>query len=87
MSRRLSWGRRALADLGALGSRDRQLARRIRAAIERYAEDDLGDVRKLSGSADAYRLRVGDWRVVFRLEDSGRAMAISRVLNRRDAYR
>jgi len=87
LSRRLSWDRRALADLGALGSRDRQLARRIRAAIEQYAEDDLGDVRKLSGSTDEYRLRVGDWRVVFRLEDGGRAMAVSRVLNRRDAYR
>jgi mRNA interferase RelE/StbE len=57
------------------------------AAIERYAEDDLGDVRKLSGSVDEYRLRVGDWRVVFRLEDGGRVMAISRVLNRRDAHR
>ena len=87
MSRRLAWDRRALADLGALSSRDQRLARRIVAAIERYAEGDLGDVRKLTGSADEYRLRIGDWRVVFRLEDSGRLMAISRVLNRRDAYR
>ena len=61
--------------------------RRIVAVIERYAEDDQGDVRKLAGSTDEYRLRGGDWRVVFRLEDGGRVMAISRVLNRRDAYR
>jgi mRNA interferase RelE/StbE len=60
---------------------------RIMAAIEGYAEDDLGDVRKLAGRVDEYRLRVGDWRIVFRLEDGGRVMAISRVLNRRDAYR
>jgi mRNA interferase RelE/StbE len=87
VSRRLAWGRRALDDLSTLGSRDQRLARRIVAAIERYVEDDLGDVRKLAGSSDEYRLRVGDWRVVFRLEDGGRLMAISRVLNRRDAYR
>ena len=87
MSRRRSWDRRALDDLRTLGSRDQRLARRIVAAIERYAEDNLGDVRKLSGSMDEYRLRVGEWRIVFRLEDGGRAMAISRVLNRRDAYR
>ena len=87
MSRRRSWDRRALDDLQTLGSRDQRLARRIATAIERYAEDDLGDVRKLPGSIDEYRLRVGEWRVVFRLEDGGRVMAISRVLNRRDAYR
>jgi mRNA interferase RelE/StbE len=87
LSRRLSWDRRAINDLRALGSRDQRLARRIAAAIERYAADNLGDVRKLSGSTDEYRLCVGEWRVVFRLEDGGRVMAISRVLNRRDAYR
>jgi mRNA-degrading endonuclease RelE of RelBE toxin-antitoxin system len=34
-----------------------------------------------------YRLRVGDWRVLFTPDDDGRTVAISRVLNRRDAYR
>jgi mRNA interferase RelE/StbE len=87
VSRRLAWDQRALDDLGTLGSRDRRLARRVLAAIERYAEGDFGDVRKLAGTSDEYRLRVGDWRVLFRLEDGGRLMAISRVLNRRDAYR
>ena len=33
------------------------------------------------------RLRVGDWRVLFRIEDGERVMLVSRVLNRRDAYR
>jgi mRNA interferase RelE/StbE len=87
VSRRLSWDRRALDDLRTLGSRDQSLARRISAAIQRLADGDQSDVRKLAGSANEYRLHVGDWRVVFRLEDGGRLMAISRVLNRRDAYR
>jgi mRNA interferase RelE/StbE len=87
VSRALSWDRRALDDLRTLGSRDQRLARRIVAAIQRYADGSQEDVRKLAGSSDEYRLRVGDWRVVFRLEDGGQLMAISRVLNRRDAYR
>jgi mRNA-degrading endonuclease RelE of RelBE toxin-antitoxin system len=64
LSRRLIWDRRALDDLHTLGRREQRLAHRIATAIERYAEDDQGDVRKLAGSADEYRLRVGDWRVV-----------------------
>jgi len=41
----------------------------------------------MAGGSGVYRLRVGDWRVLFTLDAGGRIMAISRVLNRRDAYR
>lgn len=87
MSRQLEFGRRALADLRALAARDRRAADRIGAAIAAYAEREQGDVRKLAGGSGMYRLRVGDWRVLFTLDDEGRTIAISRVLNRRDAYR
>jgi mRNA interferase RelE/StbE len=53
-------------------------------ALERYLRDDVGDVKKLVGRHDEWRLRVGDWRVIFELEgDSVRVVA---VLLRRDAY-
>jgi mRNA interferase RelE/StbE len=52
-----------------------------------YAADDQGDVRKMAGRSGLYRLRVGDWRILFTFADGGRTIAISRVLNRRDAYR
>jgi mRNA-degrading endonuclease RelE of RelBE toxin-antitoxin system len=32
-------------------------------------------------------MRVGDWRVIFTLEDGGRVMLITQILNQRDAYR
>ncbi|MGE3911370.1 MAG: type II toxin-antitoxin system RelE/ParE family toxin [Chloroflexota bacterium] len=54
-------------------------------AVFQYAEQELGDIRKLAGS-DVYRLRVGDWRVLFSLHEGGRVMLILRILNRRDAY-
>jgi mRNA interferase RelE/StbE len=30
-----------------------------------------GGVKKLEGAADFWRIRVGDWRVVYRISDSG----------------
>ena len=87
MRRRLTWGRRALADLDLIARQDSRQAVRIRDAVARYADDDQGDVRKMAGRSDLYRLRVGDWRLLFTLDDGGRTVAISRVLNRRDAYR
>ena len=86
MSRRLAWERRARQDLRSIARLDTRIAQRINAAIEAYADQDQGDVRKLAGT-ETYRLRVGDWRVLFGLEDGGRLMAVLRVLNRRDAYR
>jgi len=49
-------------------------------------EDDLGgDVKKLKGSRNEYRLRVGDYRVLFDLE--GRTATVYAVGNRKDIYR
>ena len=87
MSRSVTWGRRALADLDALARRDARQAERIRDAVAAYAAESAGDVRKMAGGTGLYRLRVGDWRVLFTLGDEGRTVAIARVLNRRDAYR
>jgi mRNA interferase RelE/StbE len=49
-------------------------------------EDDLsGDVKKLKGSRSQYRLRVGDYRVLFELE--GRNVTVYAVGARKDIYR
>jgi len=42
---------------------------------------------KLAGQGGLYRLRVGDWRVIFTYEDGDLVVLALRVLNRRDAYR
>lgn len=57
----------------------------IVAAVNRFAETGEGDVAFLhSGKTGERRLRVRDWRVVFRID--GGTMEIRRVSNRRDAY-
>ena len=49
-------------------------------------EEDLGgNVKKLKGSINEYRLRVGDYRVLFALE--GRRVTVYAVGNRKDIYR
>lgn len=63
------------------------MAGRIRASMQRFAIDYVGDVVKLTGQRGLYRLRVGDWRVIFAYEDDGLVVLALRVLNRRDAYR
>jgi mRNA interferase RelE/StbE len=84
--RELRWSRRAERDLVAIERHTPRLARRIHDAAALYAEQERGDVGKLTGS-DGYRLRVGDWRIIFSLEEDGLVVLALRVLNRRDAYR
>jgi mRNA interferase RelE/StbE len=49
-------------------------------------EEDLsGSVKKLKGSRNEYRLRVGDYRALFELE--GRTATVYAVGNRKDIYR
>jgi len=87
VNRRLDWSPAARADLATLHRRDPQTARRIRSAMRRYASENTGDVRKLTDQAGTYRLRIGDWRVLFNFEDAGLVVLALRVLNRRNAYR
>ena len=42
--------------------------------------------QKLS-SADAYRIRHGDWRVVYAVDDESHEVTIDKIGNRREIYR
>jgi mRNA interferase RelE/StbE len=86
LSREVEWDPDARAELARLMRRDAQTARRVYTAVRRFADENVGDVRKLSAQEDRYRLRVGDWRVLFTFERGGRTIFVVHVLNRRDAY-
>ena len=43
-----------------------------------------GDISKLKGRNDQYRLRIGDWRIIFRLKD---VIQIVAILPRGQAYK
>lgn len=42
--------------------------------------------KKLRGHKDVWRIRAGDWRVVYLIDDSARRVSIIRVAHRREAY-
>jgi mRNA interferase RelE/StbE len=42
---------------------------------------------KLSGSANAYRIRVGDYRIVYTVENKVLLVTVIRIAHRRDVYR
>ena len=52
----------AKAAVKVINSMDRVTKQRIRNAIEKIP---LGDIKPLKGSNGSFRLRVGDWRIIF----------------------
>lgn len=81
--REIEWTGTALDDMAAL---DKGIARRIKQAVERFADTGVGNVKRLQGiDPPEYRLRVGDYRVRFHLENEN--IQVLRVRNRREAYR
>lgn len=42
---------------------------------------------KLTGSRNDWRIRVGDWRVIYTIDDAAETVDVSAVRHRSDAYR
>lgn len=43
-------------------------------------------VRKLQGKLEGWRVRVGDYRIVYQIDDADQIVTIVRVRHRRDVY-
>jgi mRNA interferase RelE/StbE len=81
--KRVEWTETALKGLASI---DETNARRIKQAVDRFAQTTAGDVKKLQGiEPPEYRLRVGDYRV--RFEQDEETIRILRVRNRKEASR
>lgn len=71
--------------LGRLGP---GLRARIAARIDALAVDPRPPgVQKLTESQDEYRIRIGDYRVVYDVRDQVLLVLVVRVARRRDVYR
>ena len=59
---------------------------RLRPCFERLTNDDPSlDIKRLRGSRNEFRLRVGDYRVTFMIEAD--RMLLENISHRKDAYR
>ncbi len=72
---------KAIKDLKSIPSKERE---RIVARIDRMEEDLQGDVKKLTNHTPEYRMRSGNYRVLFEVE--GERIVVYRVLHRKKAY-
>lgn len=78
------FARSARKELEAL---DPRAIDRVVVRIEALAKDPRPPgSRKLRGSQHLWRIRVGDYRVVFGLDDRQRIVDVVRIRHRRDAY-
>ena len=74
--------------LKSLLKMDAVLVRRLRAAVGALAEEPRPDgCRKLVGLEDCFRVRVGDYRLLYRVIDADAKVLVYRVAHRREAYR
>ena len=61
---------------------------RVIAAIQALATNPRPPgCRKLAGSKNDWRIRVGDYRVIYEIADKIRSVRINRVRHRREVYR
>ena len=77
------WSTAARADLRAIG---REPAMQILYCVDRFLGSRVGDVKKLKPPLPGFRLRCGEYRVLFELRDDD-TVAVTKVRHRRDAYR
>lgn len=77
--------RGAERDLSRLSS---EIHDRVIAAIRSLAANPRPpSCRKLSGSKKDWRIRLGDYRVIYEIADDVREVRVNRVRHRREAYR
>jgi mRNA interferase RelE/StbE len=82
---KLAWRSSTKKDVRKL---PRQEIPRILAAAEALAADPFPHgCEKLSGAEHTYRIRVGDYRLLYEVNTSTQAVEIQRVRHRKDVYR
>ncbi len=86
MSYSVSLRRSALKELQSL---PKTAVQKVSGAIDKLAENPRPDgVKKLKGSEeDLYRIRVGDFRIVYSIEDEIKIVDIRKIGHRKDIYR
>ena len=82
---RVEWKKSTKKDLSKLPA---SVAARVVAAVALLGENPFPHgVEKLSGAENSYRIRLGDYRVVYNVFREWRLVEVQRVRHRKDVYR
>lgn len=65
---------------------DSQFARVDRKILALSDNPRPGGSRKLQGYKDAWRIRVGDYRVIYIIDDTRKTVVVTRIAHRKEAY-
>lgn len=76
---RIEYSKKAVKYINSI---DMTTKKRLKGAIEKIP---LGDIKRLQGVKDGYRLRIGDLRVLFSIEND--TIYIDNILPRGQAYK
>ena len=65
---------------------DKLLARVIRKIASLGRAPRPSGCKKLKGYKDQWRVRIGDWRIVYIIDDTPRQISVTRIAHRREVY-
>ena len=71
----------------AFAKLERATQRRIARRIDALATDPRASAVRLRGAYDIWRSRIGDYRVLYSIEDARLLVLVIKVAHRRDVYR
>jgi mRNA interferase RelE/StbE len=81
----VDFSKKAAKEFAALPRKTQQ---QLKPKIDALADDPRpSGVKKLSGSEDVYRIRAGDYRVVYEIHDNELIVFLVKVAHRREVYR
>ena len=81
----IQWRNSTKKDIRSL---PRQEVARVIEAVTELADDPLPHgSQKLSGSERTYRIRVGDYRVIYEVVSDSHIVEVQRIRHRKDVYR
>jgi len=82
---KIEWKRSAIKELEKL---PRPMISRIVSAVDNLSSTPYPQgVRKLAGTEDSYRIRIGNYRVIYKIIENKLIVEIIRVGHRKDVYR
>ena len=78
------WAQDPVDSLLSVARTDFRLATRLSSTVKAFGRGERVDLKKLAGARDAWRIRVGSWRILLSID--GQEATVEGVDNRRDAY-
>lgn len=85
ISYKVEWKKSAVKELRSL---DKPVIQKIIAAVEKLSENPFEEgVKKLVGSNQTYRKRVGDYRIIYEVVFNRLIIEIIKVGHRKDIYK